>query len=218
MHAQIASVISQIKIALEKGLSGALPGTWAQELMRAVPKGTPFPTFKFGKPPRPGGVMIMLYEKDDKILFPLTKRPPYSGIHGGQVSLPGGKAEPGEDPVAAALREGWEEVGVRPDQLSILGKLSPFHVIPSNFIIQPVVAFSDRVLHFVPDHHEVERVLVADLEALMEPSAVIHREIVVRGQFRVMAPCFDVEGETVWGATAMILSELREVIRNGMKG
>lgn len=186
--------------------------------MRAIPKGQPFPAFRFHEPPRPGGVVIMLYERDNKILFPLTKRPPYSGIHGGQVSLPGGKAEADEDPVTAALREGWEEVGVKPDQLSVLGKLSPFLVVPSNFMIQPVVTFSDKELHFVPDRHEVERVLIADLGALMEPDAVLNREIVVRGQFRVNAPCFDVEGETVWGATAMILSELREVIRNGMRG
>ena len=83
--------------------------------------------------------MILLYEDNGEIKFPLIKRPDYAGTHGGQISLPGGKTEPGEDSIQTALRETHEEIGISGGDVEVLGRLSEFHVIPSNYMITPVV-------------------------------------------------------------------------------
>src|SRR5690349_16347911 len=104
-----------------------LPGAVAHEPFRATPVGDVRPLFEHKLPPRPGGVIILLYEDEGLIKFPLIKRAEYLGAHSGQISLPGGKAEPGEDAVVTALRECEEEIGVKPDQLTVIGKLSDFY-------------------------------------------------------------------------------------------
>src|SRR5882762_11445477 len=86
-------------------LAQPLPGSVAHEPMRATPVGPIRPKFEHKLPPKPGSVLILLYEDEGQIKFPLTKRPDYNGTHSGQVSLPGGKAEPGENSIQTALRE-----------------------------------------------------------------------------------------------------------------
>src|SRR5882672_6313372 len=103
---------------LSKRLTQPLPGSVAHEPLRATPVGHIRPKFEHKLPPKPGSVLILLYEEGGKIKFPLTKRPEYLGTHGGQISLPGGKAEPGEDYIQTALREGEEEIGVRGSEVN----------------------------------------------------------------------------------------------------
>src|SRR5687767_2401868 len=112
-----------------------LPGGDAHEPFRAHPVGDVRPLFDHKTPPRPGGVLILLYEEDGTIKFPLIKRPEYAGAHSGQISLPGGKAEPDEDAILTALRECEEEIGIQRNLPQVLGKLSDFFVMPSNFMV-----------------------------------------------------------------------------------
>ena len=114
----------------------------------------------------------MLYPDKGEIRFPLTKRNEYSGTHSGQISLPGGKAEAGESSEQTALREGQEEIGIEPSRIKVIGRLSEFFVIPSNFIVTPVVGFQTERPSFVPDPHEVERVLEGSIEDLIRDDAV----------------------------------------------
>ncbi|HYG01309.1 MAG TPA: CoA pyrophosphatase [Chryseosolibacter sp.] len=198
---------------LEDRLRQPLPGVLAHDTMRATPVGELIPNFRHKTAPKPGAVLIMLYEKDNKIHFPLIKRQEYLGAHSGQVSLPGGKAETGEDSIAAALREGEEEIGVTKEHLTVIGRLSDFFVIPSNFLVTPIVASCNGVPVFNPDPREVDRILSGDLLALTQQDAIRNKEILAAGQFRMMAPHFEIEGEIVWGATAMILNELCHIVR-----
>lgn len=190
-----------------------LPGSDAHEPMRAKSIGGIFPKFEHRLPPKPGGVLILLYEEKGLIKFPLIKRPTYAGAHSGQVSLPGGKAEPGEDIFQTALREGEEEIGVKQKDIRIIGKLSEFNVIPSNFLVTPVVATIDYVPEFIPDQFEVEKVIQADLFELTKEDAIRESEILAAGLYPMMAPHFLIENEIVWGATAMMLNEFRVVLR-----
>lgn len=190
-----------------------LPGALAHDIMRATPVGPVVPDFRHKTEPRPGAVLIALYEKDNTIFFPLIKRPHYLGTHSNQVSLPGGKAEPGEDAIATALREAEEEIGVQKRQLNIIGRLSDFFVIPSNFLVTPIVVACNQVPLFNPDPREVERIISADLFALLKQDAIRNKEILAGGQYRMLAPHFEIEGEVVWGATAMMLNELCHVLR-----
>jgi 8-oxo-dGTP pyrophosphatase MutT (NUDIX family) len=201
-------VIQQLTTQLKQPLPGAL----AHEPLRATPTGLLKPKFDHLLPPKPGGVLILLYPEDGRIKFPLTKRPDYPGAHGGQVSLPGGKSEADENAIQTALREGEEEIGVRPSDLKVLGTLSDFFVVPSNFTVTPVLAYSVTKPVFVPQQSEVERILNGDLADLLKPDAVQIQEIMAAKKYPMLAPHFLIEGEIVWGATAMMLNELRMIL------
>jgi 8-oxo-dGTP pyrophosphatase MutT (NUDIX family) len=200
---------------LKERLLAPLPGASAHTPMRAIPIGDLSPRFDHSLPPKPGGVLILLYEDDAGLIrFPLIRRQEYTGAHSGQVSLPGGKAEQGEDPIMTALRECEEEIGVDRNSLLVLGRLTNFFVIPSNFIITPVVAITSTVPLFKPDPYEVNRILSFPLRDLLHEDAIKEKEIIAAGKFRLMAPHFEIDGEIVWGATAMMLNEFRTVLRD----
>jgi 8-oxo-dGTP pyrophosphatase MutT (NUDIX family) len=194
-------------------LQQALPSALAHDPLRAIPVGNTIPNFQHKTPPKPGSVLILLYEENDKIKFPLIKRQEYIGAHSGQVSFPGGKAEQQEDPIQTALREGEEEIGIRAKDVKVIGRLSEFFVIPSNFLVTPVVATVEYVPQFNPNPHEVSRILKGTVTDLIHEKAIKTKEILAAGTYRMNAPHFDIEGEIVWGATAMILNELRLVLK-----
>lgn len=198
---------------LAKRLAQPLPGSVAHEPMRALPAGPIRPKFEHKMPPKPGSVLILLYEEEGRIKFPLTKRPEYLGAHAGQISLPGGKAEPGENYIQTAVREGEEEIGLQSSELKVIGRLSDFFVIPSNFLIVPVVAYALTKPAFVPQESEVVKILEGDLDDLLRDDAVQTKEILAAKMYPMIAPHFLIEDEIVWGATAMMLNELRMVIK-----
>lgn len=209
----IALTIQTLRAQLTKALAEPLPGKLAHEPMRATPIGDLLPDFKHALPPKPGSVLILLYEENGLIRFPLIKRPTYSGAHSGQISLPGGKAESGETFVETALREGEEEIGIDRSEIDVIGHLSNFFVIPSNFMVTPVVAIAQHTPLLRPDKREVENILLGDLRQLLDPNAIRTKEIVAAGKFKMRAPHFEIQNEIVWGATAMMLNELRVVLQ-----
>jgi 8-oxo-dGTP pyrophosphatase MutT (NUDIX family) len=205
--------VNQLAEALIIYLHKTLPGSSAHEPMRAIPVGNVIPKFEHKLPPKKGSVLILLYEHHGQIKFPLIKRQEYLGAHSGQISLPGGKTEPGEDAYQAALREGEEEIGIDRNDMKIIGQLSEFFVIPSNFMVTPIVAFLDKPPVFIPDPYEVAKIISGSIQELISDEAILKKEILAAGSFRMMAPHFEIEGETVWGATAMMLNEFRMVLK-----
>jgi 8-oxo-dGTP pyrophosphatase MutT (NUDIX family) len=202
----------ELQQQLSERLKQPLPGARAHDPLRAIPVGSVTPRFDHKISPKPGGVLILLYESNGKIMFPLIKRPEYIGAHSGQVSLPGGKAEPGETIIETALREGEEEIGVLKNSVEVLGVLSDFFVIPSNFLVTPVVGVIHALPVFRPDEKEVSKILKGSIDDLLDSGAIREKEILAAGKFRLMAPHFEIENEIVWGATAMILNEFRTVL------
>lgn len=198
---------------LSTRLVQALPGSAAHEPMRANPVGPIKPKFEHKVPPKPGSVLILLYKDEGKIKFPLIKRPEYPGAHSGQISLPGGKAEPGENYIQTALREGEEEIGIHSAQLNVVGRLSEFFVIPSNYLIVPVVAYTTTKPKFIPQESEVVKILEGNIDELLQEDAIQTKEILAAKKYPMLAPHFLIEGEIVWGATAMMLNEFRMVVR-----
>src|SRR5579859_6428282 len=148
---------------LAQRLLKPLPGSAAHEPLRAIPTGPVRPKFEHKLPPKPGSVLILFYEDNGVIKFPLTKRPDYNGTHAGQVSLPGGKAEHQEDFVQTALREAEEEIGVARKEVKVVGRLTDFFVIPSNFIITPVVGYLNFTPKYIPQESEVVRIIEGNL-------------------------------------------------------
>ena len=208
-------LLEELKPKLSARLRQALPGSLAHESMRAQFLGNVLPNFEHKLPPKPGSVLILLYEDNGVIKFPLTKRQEYAGAHSGQISFPGGKAEPGEDVMQTALREAHEEIGVDLDYVQVLGRLSDFFVIPSNFLVVPVVAITHQKV-FTPEPYEVAKIISGNILDLVKDGAIQQKEILAAGKYTMMAPHFEVEGEVVWGATAMILNEFRYVLRKAM--
>ncbi len=199
-------IIQEFVTALEHTLRGELPGAEAHQLM--APKHRPGFRLKFDTPPRPGAVMILLYEEDGNIQFPLIQRSEYRGVHSGQIALPGGKAEASDaDLVATAVREAHEELGIDPQKIDIVGSLTSFFVAASNFQILPVVAYAKEFPHFVPDEREVAGVVKADLKTMIDPQTIKEKEITPAEGITFDAPYYDLSGAVVWGATAMMLSE-----------
>lgn len=197
---------------LAQRLNQPLPGLAAHERMR--PKAVSRFRLKHATEPRKGAVMILLYDADNEAMaFPLIQRPVYQGVHSGQMGLPGGRAEQGDgDLIFTALRETYEEIGVNPGDVQVVGVLSEFFVAASNHLILPVVGYMHKPPYFKPDSYEVEEVVVASVNDLLGDSGVKETEIKTGAGYVLQAPYYDVQGKVVWGATAMILSEFIQII------
>ncbi len=156
--------------------------------------------------PREAGVLVLLYPREGRLFFPLTRRTESVQDHKGQVSLPGGAREGNETLQETAWRETSEELHLSPEQWRSLGRLSPLYIPPSGFLITPFVAYSPVRPPFRPDPVEVAEVIETPLARLLDPSAVVREEWLLRGE-PVEVPFFDIEGHKVWGATAMVLAE-----------
>ncbi len=165
--------------------------------------------------PRLGGVLILLYCADEEFYVVLTQRSDYDGVHAGQVSCPGGRHEPPETLRETALRETWEEVGIPSADVELLGELTPLYVMPSDFEVHPFVGhyIGAGRPRFVPDPREVAAILEVPLRLLLDPATRAEEEMELRGGLRLPVPFFRVGESRVWGATAMMLSELVERIR-----
>ena len=162
--------------------------------------------------PQRSAVLLYLFPEQGDWRIVLMKRPEYDGAHGGQVSIPGGRLEAGEDHVQAALREFREETGVPVTSSQLLGELSELFISPSQFLVRPFVACARERPEFEPDPVEVEEIIELAVSALMNEETVRLGSVRLSTDMVVETPYFDVEGHMVWGATAMILSELKEIL------
>ncbi len=205
--------LSELARYLEERLQQPLPGTTAHEAMFPSSRGNRRPRYRASAPVRQGSVLLLLFQQAGEIYFPLIKRPAYAGVHGGQVSLPGGKAEPGETVLQTALREGEEEIGIHGDRVTALGQLTSFNVVVSNIYITPIVGTYEGVPEFIPDPREVDRVLLGSVSQLRLQREITKREVLSGTSLPLIAPHFEVQREVVWGATAMILNEFRLLLR-----
>ena len=162
---------------------------------------------------RRAAVLMLLYPHEQATLLPLIVRPTYEGVHSGQIALPGGKVEDiDRSLVDTALRETEEEIGVRVASEQVLGSLSEFYIPPSNMIVTPVVAFTSARPTYRLQPSEVAAVLDIRLADLMHEA---HRKTVSVssfGGYRLDAPSYVIEEKVIWGATAMMLSELLWVL------
>lgn len=159
---------------------------------------------------RRAGVLILLFETEMELCFPLIRRTEDGSVHSGQVALPGGTFEEAdEDIVQTALRETAEEIGVKAPAVEVLGRLSDLYIPPSNFLVSPVVGRIDHHPDFEPDPHEVAHIIEAPVSELLDKS-----RIKITERFGFTVPYYDIENEVIWGATAMILSELVTVLES----
>lgn len=178
----------------------------AQGVMSPHPRGVK--TEPDTNPPREAGVLALIITKPDGLHVVLTRRTDTLRGHSGQISFPGGRRDPDDASfTATALRETCEEIGICDDSIEILGTLSPFYIPPSNFNVYPSVGAVDYDPVFFPNEYEVAEVFTFPLRDLLDPTFK-HDEFRTFNGFRFKAPYYLVNGHKVWGATAVMLSEL----------
>jgi 8-oxo-dGTP pyrophosphatase MutT (NUDIX family) len=192
---------------LREALLLPLPGIAAQSSMA--------PTHRLPLPAGPPGssaarraaVVVLLYPSGGSLRFPLIVRSDSPGPHGSQIGLPGGELEEGETARDAALRELEEELGVPRHDVEVLGALTPLYISPSSFLVEPFVGACSSRPAFRPSPAEVSSLVEADLGAILGPESRCLDEREYEGA-RWSIPYYVLGGHAVWGATAMILSEL----------
>ncbi len=202
--------INDLKIRLKK----PLPGENAQFLMAPFSRQRIQHIDPEKYNPRKSAVLILLFPIEDQIHTLLIQRPVYDGVHSGQVAFPGGKFEDTDiDLEFTALRETFEEVGVPAESVEIIGRLTDLYIQPSNFLVSPFIGFTTEKPEFILDAYEVQKIITIDLFSLSEEGIVCEKTITHSNGFKLKTPCYEVDGLAVWGATAMIISELNAVVK-----
>ena len=160
---------------------------------------------------RLAAALVLLYPIGRQAHLVLTRRTGTLGQHAGQVSLPGGAVDGDETVESAAMREAWEEIGLETADLRIIGRLSAVYIPVSNFALHPVVAVSDQRPTLVPAAAEVAHILEIPIDELRDPERLRLGQR-WRGDEVITVPYFELCGERVWGATAMVLGELLHLL------
>lgn len=167
------------------------------------------------KTAREAAVLALFYPSDkDQTLLALILRKSYPGVHSAQVGFPGGKWEPGDRDFAhTALRETEEEVGVPMKHITLLRELTEVYIPPSNFVVKPYMGYTDERPCFVLQEDEVEQLIQVPLVELMDDSSIVEETLSTSYASSISVPAFKLQKHIVWGATAMMLSELRQLFR-----
>ena len=189
-------------------MNDKLPGRISHEIMMVKPR------YKYieKKAFTPAAVLILLYPIEDKWHFFLTKRTNNVEHHKGQISLPGGMLEKGESHKEAAIRETFEELGVQSRDINIIGPLTPLYIPISNFKIFPFVGWLKSAPKLHIQSKEVSKVFSPSIYSLTDPKTKKIKNSILLGQ-KVQIPFFKLKNEVVWGATSMILSEFKKILK-----
>lgn len=196
--------------SLEKILSSKLPGEKAHDIMRTGPK-FPKPLKYMKKKAIPSAVLILLFPNNNTFNFILTLRSKKVETHKGQISLPGGAQEQNESLEKTALRETEEEIGVSPETVELIGRLSTLYVPFSGFDIHPYVGWATEMPEINISVEEVDKIISVPVTELIDSNNLRIKNTGLRG-IPVKMPYFNLKNEIVWGATSMILSEFKQLI------
>lgn len=162
-------------------------------------------------------VMMLLYPKNRETHLALILRNSYNGVHSSQVAFPGGKYEfLDQNFETTALRETHEEIGVHSDKMEIIMPFTSLYIPPSNFRVYPFLGNCNEEIVFVPDPKEVVEIIELPLAMLLNDDLIIHAKIKTSYANTILSPAFKIKEHIVWGATAMMLSELKEVLKNAL--
>ncbi len=159
-------------------------------------------------------VLVLFYPSEiGKTNLILILRKTYKGVHSNQVGFPGGKYEEGDNNYQnTALRETEEEVGVPRESVSVLKELTEIYIPPSNFFVQPYFAVTKSTPQFIAQEEEVEALIEVDLDHFMDDAIIISKTLTTSYAIDIEVPAYLINDHVVWGATAMMLSEVREIL------
>ena len=205
---------SQLQI-LKQQFKLDLPGVSAQTRMSPI-----VDSHKYRQPSashRVACVMALLHPKDEELFVTFIKRAAShpDDKHAGQIGFPGGKFEDADNSlIDCALRETEEEIGVNRSDIEIIGELTSLYVFASNFMVYPFVGYLDYSPKYIPQFEEVADIYEVPMRHLIDPQYKISRNVKLSEGFYREAPGYNIKGDFLWGATAMISSELESVVRS----
>ena len=191
-----------------------LPGRQAHnQIMDAGLRRTIFKKANHPSAPLPAAVLALLYPAENrKVRMVFILRKSYQGYHSGQISFPGGKAEKNDTGLQqTALRETQEEIGILPQHIQIIKQLSPLFIPVSNFKVTPFLGVTSETPEFIPDPYEVADVIEVDFEAVLQNPFTSIKQDYFGKTYTLQS--FEIDGLRIWGATAMILAEIRRMFK-----
>lgn len=166
------------------------------------------------KNPKEAAVMMLLYPKNGQTHLVLIVRNTYPGVHSSQIAFPGGKVESDDLSIAhAALRETHEEIGISSDKIEIIREFSKVYIPPSNFMVYPFLGYSTEELIFSPDSSEVAGIIELSLHDFLDENNIVNKRMATSYSLDISVPAFKIREHFVWGATAMMMSELKETLK-----
>ncbi len=164
--------------------------------------------------PREAAVLMLFYPRNEQTNLALILRNSYKGLHSSQVAFPGGKVETFDKSLCqAALRETHEEIGIAPSIINVVRAFTELFIPPSNFIVHPFLGFSNEELIFDPDPSEVAGLIEFPVTDFLSDKTVVQNRMATAYSESVVVPTFKIGDHFVWGATAMIMSEVKEVMK-----
>lgn len=169
------------------------------------------------KNPKTAAVMMLFYPKNGRTHLVLIVRNSYQGVHSAQIAFPGGKYEPRDQIFEnTALRETHEEIGIDPSRIEIKKAFTRLYIQPSNFMVYPFLGICKEEIVFIPDNDEVADIIELPLSVFLSDDLVVSVNITTSYAEKIMVPAFKIREHIVWGATAMMLSELKEVLKKAL--
>lgn len=164
--------------------------------------------------PRKAAVLMLFYPKYAETYLVLIVRNEYPGVHSSQIGFPGGKVENSDSNMeVTALRETQEEIGISPKQISVVKAFTELYIPPSNFMVYPFMGYSAEELIFKPDPREVFGIIELPLRDFLDERNFTTEKLETSYMKEVELPVFKFGDKIVWGATGMMLSELKEVLK-----
>lgn len=168
---------------------------------------------KANKPKRAAVLALLYPNKKNETTLLLTKRASYKGAHSAQISFPGGKLEENDKNLQdTAIREAFEEVGTKPSSIQIIRELTDVYIPPSNFLVTPFLSFTDKKPNF-SKNYEVEEIIEVLLSDVLNDACLSTVNLTTSYMKNIDVPCFKFESHIVWGATAMMLSEIKKLLK-----
>ncbi|MBZ4037495.1 CoA pyrophosphatase [Flavobacterium sp. 17A] len=201
------SFIEKLTVALHQ----PLPGEKAHQIMQNSSQTRL--NFKPNEQTRRSAVFILFYPFENEIYLPLILRPSYDGVHSAQIAFPGGRFEPTDESlIQTALRETNEEIGIKIEDVNVIGTMTELFIGPSNFKVLPVIGYLPYKPNFIGDKKEVETILETKLHDLSDPNIIGSSEMMIRDE-KVIVPHYEIYHHKIWGATAKMISELLFILK-----
>lgn len=165
--------------------------------------------------PKRAAVLALFYPNENyETSFLLTKRASYKGTHSAQISFPGGKIEQNDNSLAqTAIREANEEVGINPNSIKIIRELTDVYIPPSNFLATPFISFTEKRPVFTTNH-EVDSLIEVTVNQLLDDKHLSTVNLTTSYMQNIDVPCFKIDNHIIWGATGMMLSEIKELLKD----
>ncbi len=203
----------EFKSILEKTKGGSLPGEAAQLELAPFGRSALSEMSLDLSQARKAGVLALFEQRDNQAQLILTSRTTYPGAHSGQISFPGGSFEEEDQNFEqTAKRETKEEIGVDTSEYRLWGALSPLYIPPSNFLVHPFLAYSDKPLQMEKEEKEVAEIHSIAFKRFLQDDAISFPKITMSNGFKLKSPAFEIDNLLIWGATAMMIAEIRRLI------